>query len=135
MSYLPGKVGVFADCGRSSGNEMLSQHSLGQLLETVGITSSRFESAKSYLNWGVKLSAPVVGCIIVFTRDGGGHVGFVTGADAKGNLLVLGSNQSDAVNIRAFARDRVAGYRWPVALPLLAAALPLSTAEASKSVT
>lgn len=108
---------------------------VGGMLETVGITSSRFESAKSYLNWGVKLAAPVVGCIVVFTRDGGGHVGFVTGADGKGNLLVLGGNQSDAVNIRAFARDRVAGYRWPVEFPLIASSLPLSSAEASKSVT
>jgi hypothetical protein len=48
---------------------------------------------------------------------------------------VLGGNQSDAVNIRAFARDRVAGYRWPAEFPLIASSLPLSTAEASKSVT
>jgi hypothetical protein len=28
--------------------------------------------------------------------------------------MVLGGNQSDAINIRAFPLDRVTGYRWPV---------------------
>lgn len=86
---------------------------VGAMLERVGIRSSRFESARSYLDWGETLKGPVLGCIVVFTRTGGGHVGFVVGKDAKGNLLVLGGNQSDQVNIRAFTRDRVTGYRWP----------------------
>lgn len=89
----------------------------GAMLERSGFTSSRFESAQSYLNWGVKLTSPAYGCIVVFTRTGGGHVGFVVGQRANGDLLVLGGNQGDAVNIRAFSRERVAGYRWPVGEP------------------
>lgn len=85
---------------------------VGACLERAGIKSSRFESAKSYLEWGEKLNAPAVGCVVVFTRTGGGHVGFVIGQDAKGNLQVLGGNQSDQVNVRTFGRDRVTGYRW-----------------------
>lgn len=109
---------------------------VGAMLERVGIRSSRFESAKSYLTWGDQLTGPRVGCIVVFTRDGGGHVGFLLGQDEHGNLLVLGGNQGDAVNVRAFPRTRVSGYRYPsglmkppVGLPVLAAA-ELSRTEA-----
>lgn len=105
---------------------------VGAMLESVGLMSSRFESAKSYLTWGTKLSAPEVGCIVVFQRDGGGHVGFVVGKDANGNLLVLGGNQGDAVNIKAFTRDRVVGYRWPTAVPVQASSLPIGSAVVSK---
>lgn len=87
---------------------------VGAMLERNGIRSSRFESAKSYLDWGVKLDKPVDGCVVVFTRSGGGHVGFVVGQTKTGNLLVLGGNQGDAVNIKEFKRNRVKGYRYPV---------------------
>ncbi len=85
---------------------------VGACLERAGIKSSRFESAKSYLSWGDKLDKPAYGCVVVFTRVGGGHVGFVVGEDTNGNLQVLGGNQSDQVNIRSFPKDRVSGYRW-----------------------
>lgn len=87
---------------------------VGAMLENVGLRSSRYESAKSYLTWGTGLSAPVTGCIVVFPH----HVGFLVGVDSFGRLLILGGNQSDEVNIRAFQRERVAAYRWPVAVPL-----------------
>lgn len=88
---------------------------VGFCLENVGIVSSRFESAKSYLSWGVTLKEPTTGCVAVFTRNGGGHVGFVTGVDHAGRLLVLGGNQGNEVNVRAFPRERLAatGLRWP----------------------
>lgn len=86
---------------------------VGAMLERAGIRSSRFESAKSYLQWGELLTEPCLGCIVVFTREGGGHVGFVVGMDKAGNLLVLGGNQGDAVNIKAFPLARVSGYRAP----------------------
>lgn len=91
---------------------------VGGCLETVGIVSSRYESAKSYLTWGQKLHAPLPGCVVVFYRDGGGHVAFVVGVDKSGNLMCLGGNQGNAVTIAAFSRDRAIGYRWPAAVPL-----------------
>ena len=69
--------------------------------------------AKEYLNCGTALSTPAYGCIVVFSRTGGGHVGFVVGKDKYENLMVLGGNQGDAVSIQAFSISRVAGYRWP----------------------
>lgn len=105
---------------------------VGAMLERAGIRSSRFESARSYLTWGDQLVEPIVGCVVVFSRDGGGHVGFCVGQDASGNLLILGGNQADAVNIRAFPRTRVTGYRWPSGVLPTEPGLPvLSGAELS----
>ncbi|ENJ8541399.1 TIGR02594 family protein [Raoultella planticola] len=106
---------------------------VGAMLERVDIKSSRFESAKSYLSWGVALREPAYGCIVVFSRDGGGHVGFVIGQQENGDLMVLGGNQSDAVNIRAFSRSRVTGYRWPVNVAKDTRKLPIMTGAKSVS--
>ena len=107
---------------------------VGAMLEQVGIVSSRFESAKSYLTWGKSIAQPVAGCIVVFSRIGGGHVGFVVGRDHLGRLLVLGGNQNNGVNIAAFDLSRVAGYRWPLALPVPTEPLALGTAPPSGAV-
>lgn len=114
---------------------------VGACLEQVDIKSSRFESARSYLKWGRPIENPTPGCIVVFKRGSWqGHVGFVMGQDSGGNLLVLGGNQSDEVNVKAFSRHRVLGYRWPrvlkepskvVMLPVIPKGLyGLSTKEA-----
>lgn len=108
------------------------------VLEEAGIRSPRSDAAKSFLSWGTRLPMAAAGCIVVFNRTGGYHVGFVLGKDKQGRLLVLGGNQGDAVNVRAFPLDRVAGYVWPpgepapavAALPLLAMAAAVSTREA-----
>lgn len=91
---------------------------VGAILERVGIQSSRFESAHSYLDWGSRLNSPVNGCVVVFARNGGGHVGFVVGATKDGGLLVLGGNQDNEVNVKAFPWTRVVGFRWPEGEPM-----------------
>lgn len=98
---------------------------VGGCLEKVGIVSSRYESAKSYMEWGIALSYPAHGCIVVFTRTGGGHVGFVVGTDDKNRLIVLGGNQGDKVSVAPFDRGRVTGYRWPSAVPIPHDPMPL----------
>lgn len=107
---------------------------VGAMLERSNIRSTRFESAKSYLDWGVPLDVPVYGCVAVFTRVGGGHVGFVVGQTESGDLLILGGNQGDAVNIKAFKSDRVSGYRWHSgfgAIPKMM--LPIGSAQLSQN--
>ena len=69
--------------------------------------------AKEWLTWGENLPQPMYGCIVVFTRTGGGHVGFCVGKDTSGRLLILGGNQGDKVSIAPFDMNRVAGYRMP----------------------
>jgi uncharacterized protein (TIGR02594 family) len=95
---------------------------VGSNLELEDIQSSRSPAARSYERWGQKLYKPAVGAIVVFWRGSpngwSGHVGFITGIDKVGNLLVLGGNQGDQVSIKAFTRDRVLSYRWPAGEPL-----------------
>lgn len=93
---------------------------VGGVLKEVGLSvpaKGAGASARAWNDFGVKLDRPAVGCIVVFTRNGGGHVGFVVGKDRFGNLMVLGGNQSDAVNIKPFNTSRVLGYRWPSTWP------------------
>ncbi|NLY14588.1 MAG: TIGR02594 family protein [Gammaproteobacteria bacterium] len=60
-----------------------------------------------------KLDAPAYGCIAVLDRSGGGHVGFVVGKDSRGNIMLIGGNQNDEVNISPFAPSRITDYYWP----------------------
>lgn len=107
---------------------------VGGCLEAVGIISSRYESAKSYETWGKPLTHPIDGCIVVFSRNGGGHVGFVVGEDSLGRLMVLGGNQADKVSIAPFELHRVTAYRWPQAIPFHYQSLPrLATSQASST--
>lgn len=70
--------------------------------------------AKGWLDWGEPLASPVPGCVVIFEREGGGHVGFVVGLAPKSRcLLVLGGNQGDCVQVSLFSTHRVVGYRWP----------------------
>lgn len=88
-------------------------------MERAGIPIPKsWMRAKAWADWGSPLSAPIPGCIVVFEREGGGHVGLVVGRTAMGALMVLGGNQGDAVSIARFARDRPATYRWPPGRPV-----------------
>ena len=71
-----------------------------------------FFRAKEWEKAGTKLDKPAYGCVVTFTRDGGGHVGFVVGKTKTGMLKVLGGNQSNQVNIMDFDPKRVTAYRW-----------------------
>lgn len=83
------------------------------LRESGQFVPKLFYRAKSFLNYGEKIDTPCYGCIVVFTRDGGGHVGFVVGKDTRGRLLVLGGNQGNKVSVAPFEMSRVDGYRIP----------------------
>ncbi|MFZ2524453.1 MAG: TIGR02594 family protein [Candidatus Ferrigenium altingense] len=74
---------------------------------------AKYAGAKEWLTWGAPLKYASEGCIVVFTRAGGGHVGFVVGMDERNRLMVLGGNQGDKVSIAPFDLSRVVGYRWP----------------------
>lgn len=95
---------------------------VGGVLAEAGIQPVKNgASARAWLNLPVKLDKPAYGSIVVFWRGAksgsAGHVGFVVGRDKFGNLMVLGGNQSDAVNIKPFDTARVLGYRWPGIYP------------------
>lgn len=91
---------------------------VGGCFEAVGMKSSRSAAARSYMKWGSKLDGPALGCVVVFWRgrpDGwSGHVAFVVGETKSGHLMCLGGNQSNAVTVAPFDKQRVLGYRWPL---------------------
>lgn len=112
---------------------------VGGVLEEAGIKSSRSAAARSYCRWGIRLGRPVVGCIVVLERGPKhGHVFFLLGRDASGNLVGIGGNQGNRVSIASFDPKRVLAMVWPASvpippsepLPVLASTGRLSTAEA-----
>lgn len=103
------------------------------MFEAVGIRSPRSDGAKNWLNWGVVLQKPVYGCVVVFKRPGGYHVGIVVGQDKAGNLQVLGGNQGDKVSIATYPRASAEGYRFPIGEPIPQAGLPVLVAAAKST--
>lgn len=80
------------------------------ITKQCGVTGTRSAAAKSWMKWGKELKTPVKGCIVVFTRTGGGHVSFYDHED-KDFIYCLGGNQGDMVCIAAYRKDRLLGYR------------------------
>lgn len=104
--------------GANNDDEAYCAKGVSAVLEMCGIRSTRSAWARSYQSWGVNLGdQPALGAIVVFWRKNAegplGHVGFVAGRDVVGNVMCLGFNQGNAVNIKAFSPHRVLSYRWP----------------------
>lgn len=83
-------------------------------VEQSGYEGTNSAAARSWLHWGRSLERPTLGCIVVLTREGGGHVGFYAGEEGD-NLLIFGGNQSNAVRVSPYAKTRLLGYRAPIA--------------------
>lgn len=73
-------------------------------------------SALGWSDYG-KPCHPCVGAIMVFSRQGGGHVGFYVGED-KDAFHILGGNQSDMVSVARVSKSRHVQTRWPTAHPM-----------------
>lgn len=74
---------------------------------------SKSLAARSWLQVGRPIDlehAMAENDIVVLERDGGGHVAFFAGLEGE-NVLLLGGNQHDAVNVSPFPRSRVIGVR------------------------
>jgi uncharacterized protein (TIGR02594 family) len=82
-------------------------------LAKAGLKGTGTLWALDFAQWGDKLPGPAVGAIAPMKRNGGGHVPIVVGRDQSGNLMCVGGNQSDAVNIKPFDPARVVSFRWP----------------------
>ncbi len=113
---------------------------VAQCLDESGIAPTSFAvRAKSWAEWGANLRperlAP--GAVLVFEREGGGHVGFYVGED-RTSYHILGGNQGDAVSIARLAKGRLVASRWPRGVPVIGrpvilserAGVPLSRNEA-----
>jgi len=81
--------------------------------------------ASAWEKWGQPCK-PTSGAVVVFTRSGGGHVGFLVGEN-EANYRVLGGNQSDAVNETWIAKSRCSAIRWPAGMTPPTTPLPKLT--------
>jgi uncharacterized protein (TIGR02594 family) len=75
--------------------------------------------ALSWANYGTKVAEPMLGDILTFKRDGGGHVGIYVGED-KDCYHVLGGNQGNAMSVTRILKTRLYQARrttWKVAQP------------------
>lgn len=77
----------------------------------IPITINNPLSALEWSKFGIKTD-PCYGCIMVFSRTGGGHVGFYMSEDSD-SYHILGGNQSNMVNITKVAKSRFHSARWP----------------------
>lgn len=93
--------------------------------------------ALSWADFGTTAKMPMLGDVLTFKRNGGGHVALYVGEDA-GAYHCLGGNQSDSVCITRIAKARLYRARRPaynvqpanVRKVILAASGKLSTNEA-----
>jgi uncharacterized protein (TIGR02594 family) len=91
---------------------------VGAMLERSGIVSTRSLLARSYLEWGVKVTTPKPGDIVVFKRGTSswqGHVAFYL-YEKDGKIFHLGGNQSNKVSITSTTKSKLLGYRRPKAV-------------------
>lgn len=90
--------------------------------------------AKEWENYGSNLRRERLspGAILVFLRQGGGHVGFYMGEDDT-HYHVLGGNQSNGVNVMRLAKDRLYASRWPANFPVISGPVILASSSAKIS--
>lgn len=69
--------------------------------------------ALSWADFGKPTTGAMLGDVLTFKRDGGGHVGLYVGEDA-GAYHVLGGNQSDQVCFTRIAKSRLYRARRPI---------------------
>jgi uncharacterized protein (TIGR02594 family) len=69
--------------------------------------------ASAYARYGTRVSRPQVGAIAVIGRNGGGHVGVVSGVDPNGNPIVVSGNHNHTVAESVYPAGRVSAYVLP----------------------
>ena len=98
-SVAPGAVEGGMTSGSSSSLVMEARHYLGgnptgrgslwcarfmnMVLERTGHHGTGSDMANSFAHYGQRIAGPQVGAIAVMGRRGGGHVGIITGIDAR----------------------------------------------------
>jgi uncharacterized protein (TIGR02594 family) len=70
---------------------------MNMVLERSGYHGTGSDLARSFANYGQRVSGPQIGAIAVMGRRGGGHVGVVSGIDAGGNPIVVAGNNGNRV--------------------------------------
>lgn len=83
-------------------------------LKKAGYQHTGKLNARSFLDYGQATENPILGDVVVLWRISRysvfGHVGFFI-KEAGNRIYILGGNQADQVNISAFSKDQLLGYR------------------------
>lgn len=89
---------------------------LSAWLRWAGCEPVAHTMARAFLTYGTRVDQPQVGDLVVLWRDSleseKGHVGLFVGFSGDA-VQVLGGNQSDAVTVAPYPRDRILGFRRP----------------------
>jgi uncharacterized protein (TIGR02594 family) len=86
---------------------------MNMVLERTGHHGTGSDMASSFARYGQRVSGPQVGAIAVMGRRGGGHVGIITGIDAKGNPIMISGNNGNRVREAPVSRGRIYAYVMP----------------------
>jgi uncharacterized protein (TIGR02594 family) len=84
------------------------------VLQHSGYRGTGSDMASSFAKYGQRVSGPQVGAIAVMSRGRrGGHVGIITGIDAKGNPIMISGNNGNRVREAPISRGRIYAYVMP----------------------
>ena len=87
---------------------------MNMVLQHSGYRGTGSDMASSFAQYGQRVSGPQVGAIAVMTRGrSGGHVGIITGVDAKGNPIMISGNNGNRVREAPVSRGRIYAYVMP----------------------
>jgi uncharacterized protein (TIGR02594 family) len=86
---------------------------MNMVLQRTGHRGTGSDLAFSFAKYGQRVSGPQVGAIAVMGRRGGGHVGVVSGVDARGNPIVISGNNGNRVREAPISRGRIVAYVIP----------------------
>jgi uncharacterized protein (TIGR02594 family) len=115
-----GSSGIVAEARRYLGGNPTGRGSLwcarfiNMVLQHSGYRGTGSDMARSFANYGQRVSGPQVGAIAVMGRGrGGGHVGIITGVDARGNPIMISGNNGNRVREAPISRGRIYAYVMP----------------------
>lgn len=86
---------------------------MNMVLQQTGHRGTGSDMASSFAKYGTRVSGPQVDAIAVMGRRGGGHVGIITGVDAKGNPIMISGNSGHRVRETPVSRGRIYAYVMP----------------------
>ena len=132
-SVAPGTAGaVSSDAAAPSGSNLVAEarryvggnptgrgslwcaRFMNMVLQQTGHRGTGSDMASSFAKYGTRVSGPQVGAIAVMTRGrSGGHVGIITGVDAKGNPIMISGNNGNRVREAPVSRGRIYAYVMP----------------------
>jgi uncharacterized protein (TIGR02594 family) len=115
-----GSSNIVAEARRYLGGNPTSRGSLwcarfmNMVLQHSGYRGTGSDMASSFARYGQRVSGPQVGAIAVMSRGRrGGHVGIITGIDAKGNPIMISGNNGNRVREAPISRGKIYAYVMP----------------------